>query len=385
MDGILYELATTEIGTDMAKRYRTMAKKNGTMAKENGTTTRLPTTKVGMGQLRKDGITRITPMKEMDTDQPETMIIGDSPANCRENLREGLLLLDSTTLPPDGQADGEAGVDSPGNPRDGEVVHRTAAQETHRSLDRCVRSHVPSNSDRGQRASRDVSRQAAGHVKPVSSLPSDGEKPLTEKQTRHLSQQEGTTRFRFKIKDGQFYHQTDGQSPTGTSLPKGNIKLSVHMTTRGTAPLTLDPSGPDSEGWDIPVNQSPKTKAPKTQDVRGQRQKGPRARKGPRPGSSLGRVQPHLYTRRTEAQTEAEDKQQGKRLRRQGQPTNPGRALTTRTKAPSEPSQLSPQQERDNRFKWSVACFMVNATALLVKLGDLVESYQYPLEGPNPT
>ena len=270
------------------------------------------------------------------------------------------------------------------DPQGSDVVHRTAAQENHRSLNRWGRSHVPSNSDRGQRASRDVSRGAEGQVKQVSSLLSDGGKPLVEKQTRHLSQQEGTTRFRFKIKDGQFYHQTDGQPPAGTSLPKVNIELRVPMTARGTAPLTLDPSGPDSEDLDTPVNQSTKTRAPKTQDVRGQRQKGPRARKGPRPGSSLGRVQPHLYTRRTEAQTEAEVKQQGKRLRQQGQPTNPGHALTTRTKAPSEPSQLSPQQERDNRFKWSVACFMVNATALLVKLGDLVESYQYPLEGPNP-
>ena len=218
-----------------------------------------------------------------------------------------------------------------------------------------------------------------------SSLLSDGGKSLVEKQTRHLSRQEGMTRFRFKIKDGQFYHQTDGQPPTGTSPLKVNTGLRVPMTARGKAPLTLDPSGPDSEDLDTTVNQSTRTKAPKTQNIRGQRQRGSRARKGPRPGSSLERVQPHLYTRRTEAQTEAEAKQQGKRLRQPGQQTNPGHTLTTRTKAPSEPSQPSPQQERDNRFKWAVTCFMVNATALLVKLGDLVESYQYHLEGPNPT
>ena len=270
-------------------------------------------------------------------------------------------------------------------PQVNNVIQRTTVKKNRRSLPRWDRSPVQPSSARGQRASRDVSRGEVGQVKYGSCLPSDGGKSPVEKQTRQPSLQNGTARFRFKIKDGQFYHQTDGQPPTRTSPLKVNTGLKVPMTARGRALPTLDPSGPDPEDLGTTVNQSTRIKAPKTQNIRGQRQKGSRARKGPRPGSSIERAQPHLCTQNTEAQTEAEAKRQGKGLRQPGQQTNPGHTLTTRTKVHSEPNRPSPQQERDNKFKWTVACFMINATALIIKLGDLVESCQYPMDEPNPT
>ena len=221
-------------------------------------------------------------------------------------------------------------------------------------------------------------------VKYGSCLPSAEGKSSVEEQTRQLSLQNRTAKLRFKIKDGQFYQQTDGQPSTRTSPLKVNTGLKVPMTSRGRAPPNLDLPGPDSEDLGTTANKSTKTKTSKTKNIRGQRKKGTRARKGPRPGSSIEWAQPHLCTPTTEAQTEAEAKRQGKGLGKPGQQANPGHTLTTRAKVHSEPGQPSPQQERDNRFKWTVACFMINATALIVKLGDLVESCQYPIDETNP-
>ena len=156
------------------------------------------------------------------------------------------------------------------------------------------------------------------------------------------------------------------------------------MTSRGKASPNLDPPGPDSEDLTTTVNKSKRTKTSRTRNIRGQQNKGTQARKGPRPSSSIEWARPHLCTPTTEAQTEAEAKRQGKGLGKPGQQTDPGHTLTTRVRVHNEPGQPSPRQERDNRFKWTVACFMINATALIVKLGDLVESCQEPIDGTNP-
>ena len=261
-----------------------------------------------------------------------------------------------------------------------DIIQRTAVKKNSRSLPHCNRSPAQHSSARGQRTSRDVSGGEVGQVKYGSCLPSAGGKSSVKEQTRQLSPQNRMARLRFNIKDGQFYHQTDGQPFTRTSPLKVNTGLKVPMTSRGRAPPTLDLSGPDPEDLGTTVNKSTKIKASKTQNIRGQRKKGTRARKGPRPGPSIERAQPHLCT----PTTEAEAKRQGKGLGQPGQQTNPGHTLTTRTKVHSEPGQPSPQQECDNRFKWMVACFMINATALIVKLGDLIESCQYPMDEPNP-
>ena len=209
-----------------------------------------------------------------------------------------------------------------------------------------------------------------------------------EKQTRQLSlgtAKNRTARLRFRIKDSQFYQHTEGQPAPGTSPAEPNIGLKAPMTPRGKAPPTLDPPGPDSEDLTTTVNKSKRTKTSKTRNIRGQQNKGTQARKGPRPSSSIEWARPHLYTPTTETQTEAEAKRQGKGLGRSGQEVNPVHTLTTGTGTHNEPSQLSPRQERENRFKWTVACFMINATALIVKLGDIVKSCQEPREGTNPT
>ena len=137
-------------------------------------------------------------------------------------------------------------------------------------------------------------------------------KSSVEEQTRQLSLQNRTAKLRFKIKDGQFYQQTEGQPSTGMSPLKLNTGLKVPMTSRVKDPPNLDLPGPDSEDLGTTVNKSKKTKTSKTKNIRGQRNKGTRARKGPRPGSSIEWAQPHLCTPTTEAQTEAEAKRHGK-------------------------------------------------------------------------
>ena len=392
MSGILKEIPMTEIGMDKLRR--------------NGIMTEIPMTEIGMDKLKRSGIRKTIPMIEIGTDKPESSIIEDTPLlifstmseemnNCRGSIQGGILHIDPTTRPQDRVAEHEPGDGNPVVPQVKYVIQRTAITKNRRSLPRCDRSPAQHSSARGQHASRDVSGGEVGQVKYGSCLPSAGGKSPVEEQTRQPSLQNRTARLRFKIKDGQFYHQkdgqfyhqTDGQPSTRMSPLKVNTGLKVPMTARGRAPPTLDLSGLDPEDLGTTVNKSTKIKASKTQNIQGQRKKGTRARKGPRPGPSIEWAQPHLYTPNTEAQTEAEAeaKQQGKGLGQPGQQTNPGHTLTTRTKVHSEPSRPSPQQERDNRFKWTVACFMINATALIVKLGDLVKSCQYPRDEPNPT
>ena len=137
----------------------------------------------------------------------------------------------------------------------------------------------------------------------------------------------------------------------------------------------------DPKDLDLKVNEVKKPRVSKAKTIRGHKIKGTRARKGPRPSTHIEWARPHLYTTSNEIQTEAEAKGNRSGPGRKTPETDPVHSLVTDLGLDDKPNKLDQRKERQSRYRWTVVCFMINATAFLIKLGDVVDSLHDHMEG----